>query len=519
MNSLRRPWAVVAAILLGGPVDAAPMQVYNSLNFINPGETGYGYLGVTSPDKSAIYGDSLRLTATGKLTSFTWAAYNGPGSTDDLTSASQTISFYRQSNASLIGSFNATITDLGKGSYKTFTADLTSANIVLDTPDILVTQQIPSWPPASPTYRLGIVVSASSNTPVIGTTGTGYYRSAFGSQGAFFTDGSAPNYSSAVYRAVVLPNLTWNTTSGTWNTSAANWTFDSVGGSTWFSDGDQATFDNAAGGIVQLSGALAPRAVAVSATSGHYVFYSLDGNNQLTGAATLSKSNAGALFLYGPNTYSGVTTVSGGRLLVQGSLTNSAVTVGSGGTLGGGGLIGGAVSVATGGTLAPGGSIESLSTGTATFAAGASFAYEVDSTDPLSLGSAADLLVANGDLNLDAGNGSILTVADLAGLPSAFVDDTTIFALINYSGTWNGGLFTYAGTPLADDSRFTVGSQTWEIDYNRTSAAGLDNFTGDYLPSSSFVAITAVPEPSTWVMAAVGIAGAAWGAVRRRKRV
>jgi len=195
MNSLRRPWAVVAAILLGGPVDAAPMQVYNSLNFINPGETGYGYLGVTSLDKSAIYGDSLRLTATGKLTSFTWAAYNGPGSTDDLTSASQTISFYRQSNASLIGSFNATITDLGKGSYKTFTADLTSANIVLDTPDILVTQQIPFWPPASPTYRLGIVVSASSNTPVIGTTGTGYYRSAFGSQGAFFTDVSAPNYS------------------------------------------------------------------------------------------------------------------------------------------------------------------------------------------------------------------------------------------------------------------------------------------------------------------------------------
>ena len=191
MNSLRRPWAVVAAILLGGPVDAAPMQVYNSLNFINPGETGYGYLGVTSLDKSAIYGDSLRLTATGKLTSFTWAAYNGPGSTDDLTSASQTISFYRQSNASLIGSFNATITDLGKGSYKTFTADLTSANIVLDTPDILVTQQIPFWPPASPTYRLGIVVSASSNTPVIGTTGTGYYRSAFGSQGAFFTDVSS----------------------------------------------------------------------------------------------------------------------------------------------------------------------------------------------------------------------------------------------------------------------------------------------------------------------------------------
>ncbi|MFM7243368.1 MAG: autotransporter-associated beta strand repeat-containing protein [Planctomycetaceae bacterium] len=515
MNSLRRLWAAVAVILLGGPVDAAPWVAYDSTNFVSTGDAGYGYLGVTTLDKRAIYGDSLHLTAIGKLTSFTWAAYNGPASTD-LTSASQTISFYRQSNASLIGSFNATITDLGKGSYKTFTADLTSANIVLDTPDILVTQQIPFWPPASPTYRLGIVISASSNTPVIGTTGTGYYRSAFGSQGAFLTDGSAPNYSSAVYRAVVLPNLTWNTTSGTWNASAANWTFDAVGGSTWFSDGDQATFDNAAGGIVQLSGALAPRAVAVSATSGQYVFYSLDGNNQLTGAATLSKSGAGTLFLYGPNTYSGVTTVSGGRLLVQGSLTNSAVTVGSGGALGGAGSIGSAVSVAIGGTLAPGASIESLSTGTATFAAGASFAYEVDSSDPLALGSAADLLVVSGNLNLDTGNGTILTVADLAGSPNAFADNTTIFALINYSGTWNGGLFTYGGTPLADGGTFTVGTQQWLIDYD--APAGATNFTGDYLPGSSFVTITAVPEPATYAMALAGLACGGCFMWRRRKR-
>ncbi|MFM7206585.1 MAG: autotransporter-associated beta strand repeat-containing protein [Planctomycetaceae bacterium] len=517
MNSLRCPWAVVAAILIWRPVDAAPRVVYDSTNFVTVGESGYGYLGVTSLDKTAIYGDSLHLTATGKLTSFTWAAYNGPASSD-LTSASQTISFYRQSNASLIGSFNATITDLGKGSYKTFTADLTSANIVLDTPDILVTQQIPFWPPASPTYRLGIVISASSNTPAIGTTGTGYYRSAFGSQGAFFTDGSAPNYSSAVYRAVVLPNLTWNTTSGTWNTSNRNWTLGSKGGSTWFSDGDQAMFDNAAGGVVQLSGALAPRAVVVSATSGQYVFFSLDGNNQLTGAATLSKSGAGTLFLYGPTTYSGMTTVSGGRLLVQGSLTNSPVTVGSGGTLGGGGSIGGAVSVATGGTLAPGASIESLSAGTATFAAGASFAYEVDSSDPLSLGSAADLLVVSGDLNLDTGNGTILTVTDLAGSPNPFVDNTTIFALINYSGTWNGGLFTYGGTPLADDGEFTVGSQRWVIDYDRTSPTGLDNYVGDYLPSSSFVTITAVPEPTTYAMALAGMACGGFTMWRRRTR-
>lgn len=96
-----------------------------------------------------------------------------------------------------------------------------------------------------------------------------------------------------------------------------------------------------------------------------------------------------------------------------------------------------------------------------------------------------------------------------------FVEDTTIFALINYSGTWNSGVFTYNGTPLADGSRFFVGSQQWEIDYNRSSPTGLANFTSDYLPSSSFVAVTAVPEPSTLVLACLGGVLAAWAARRR----
>ena len=180
MNAVRPLWAVVAAILLMGQVDAAPLVVYDSINFYTSGADGYGFLGITSLDKSAIYGDSLRLTATGKLTSFTWVAFNGPNASYDLTSASQTISFYRQSDNSLIGSFNATITDLGTGTSKTYTADLGSANIVLDTPDVLVTQQIPFWPPGAPNYKLGTVIATTSNTPAIGSTDVGSYRSQFG---------------------------------------------------------------------------------------------------------------------------------------------------------------------------------------------------------------------------------------------------------------------------------------------------------------------------------------------------
>ena len=68
----------------------------------------------------------------------------------------------------------------------------------------------------------------------------------------------------------------------------------------------------------------------------------------------------------------------------------------------------------------------------------------------------------------------------------------------------------------ADGSRFTVGSQMWEIDYN--ASTGGDNFTADYLPSSSFVTVTAVPEPSTYCMALAGIACGGYTIFRRRKR-
>jgi len=59
----------------------------------------------------------------------------------------------------------------------------------------------------------------------------------------------------------------------------------------------------------------------------------------------------------------------------------------------------------------------------------------------------------------------------------------------------------------------------WEIDYNRTSSAGLDNFTADYLPSSNFVTVTAVPEPATLALAGIGAAVVAVAARCRRNAV
>ena len=252
--------------------------------------------------------------------------------------------------------------------------------------------------------------------------------------------------------------------------------------------------------------------------------YSIDTNGQnVTLASNLTSSGGsftklggGNLILSGSSTYSGATTVSAGRLSVNGSLGNTAVTVQSGAEVGGSGSIGGVVNVLAGGTLSPGNSIQSLAVGATTFSGSSTFEYEYDSTDPASLAAAADLLVVNGNLTINAG--AILTLTDLAGSPNPFVNYTTTFALISYSGAWNNGLFTYNGNELADGDWFLVGSQEWQIDYNRMLSTGLANFTGDYLTGGSFVAITAVPEPSTWAMALAGLAGSFLVMRRRRRR-
>jgi len=77
----------------------------------------------------------------------------------------------------------------------------------------------------------------------------------------------------------------------------------------------------------------------------------------------LTKLGGGTLVLTAANTYAGATTVSAGKLVVNGSLANSTVTVGSGGALGGSGTIGSLVTVQAGGTLTPGNNPGLLSVG------------------------------------------------------------------------------------------------------------------------------------------------------------
>jgi autotransporter-associated beta strand protein/T5SS/PEP-CTERM-associated repeat protein len=285
------------------------------------------------------------------------------------------------------------------------------------------------------------------------------------------------------------------------------------------------TLSTGVSGTVSLSaeGALSTSSIV---NNGSFMF---TGSSAATFASAISgtgrvvKQGPGALILSATSTFTGPTSVNAGRLSVNGALGNTALTVANAAELGGAGSIVGAIAVLSGGTLAPGNSIDSLSGGATSFAAGSSFGYEVDSSLLGSLGTAADLLVVSG--NLDIASGALLSFADItSGGVQPFVDDTTVFAMINYSGIWNGGLFSFNGTPLADGSRFSVGSQYWRIDYDYTydtaspSTIRPLNYQSDYLPSSgtqTFVTVTAVPEPGAFALAGLGV-GLATVAFRRR---
>lgn len=110
---------------------------------------------------------------------------------------------------------------------------------------------------------------------------------------------------------------------------------------------------------------------------------------------SLIKSGAGSLVLNGDSTYRGATTVNGGLLAVNGTLT-SAVSVNNSGTLGGSGRIG-ALTVNRGGRVAPGNSVGTLQVaGDVTLGAGSTYAVELTPTS-------SDRIVAGGKALLDGG--------------------------------------------------------------------------------------------------------------------
>ncbi|MEO5712830.1 MAG: autotransporter-associated beta strand repeat-containing protein [Luteolibacter sp.] len=149
---------------------------------------------------------------------------------------------------------------------------------------------------------------------------------------------------------------------------------------------------------------------------------------QLTGSGglTLGSGSNHALTLSGANTYTGATTVSAGKLTVNGSLADTATTVANGASLGGDGSIVGATTYDTGSKLPW--TVSNWSAGP----------------------------------TLDAGtvtmNGTVTVVVDESSLTN-FTNATKTFTILSATNLT-------VGTVVVDSSGFTSGSGTWSAQKN-----------------------------------------------------
>ena len=182
---------------------------------------------------------------------------------------------------------------------------------------------------------------------------------------------------------------------------------------------------------------------------------------------SITKIGSGTLVLSGQNTYSGLTSVDAGNLIINGSVETRVVV--NDGTLGGTGRVGG-VTVNSSGTLSPGASTGILHVaGEVTLALGANYLVELNGTGS---GTQYDQLAVAGGISLGGA-----TLALVLGYQPEVGD---MFTLIDndstdvISGIFNG---------LPEGAQFVTGGHTFSISYR--SGTGND-----------VVLTTVVPEPA-----------------------
>jgi autotransporter-associated beta strand protein len=211
-------------------------------------------------------------------------------------------------------------------------------------------------------------------------------------------------------------------------------------------------------------------------------------NGAINGSGTMEKQGAGKLVLTGTHSYTGLTTVSAGTLLINGSIAGP-VAVQSAGTLGGRGTVGGNTTID--GSLAPGAGVDTLRiNGDCTWNGHASptmrFELGDNASDKLNVGRAFtkgsgtnfrfDFLGTGGGI----ANGTVITLVTFANTNFAATDFSYTNLAPGYTGT-----FSIAG---GNQLQFQISSLTplesWRLAHFGTTAdsgnaANLANPDGD----------------------------------------
>jgi autotransporter-associated beta strand protein len=260
----------------------------------------------------------------------------------------------------------------------------------------------------------------------------------------------------------------------------------SSGGSAFFLGGNALAFTGTSNSITQNSSSAESIANSFTPSDNQIDTIMLTGNGTgvvtLSGAITngngnrdyaITKSGTSTFVLSGANTYTGATTVNGGKLLVNGSLASgSAVTVNnSGSILGGTGTVNGTVNIGSGAAIL--GGIGATASGTLTVAN--NLTLSSGSIIELALGASG----AHSTLTRSAGTWSFQAAQQFT-----FID------LGATTGNYNNIITGLASNP---------GTGSWTI----TDPGWTGTFT--YSGGNISLNLTAVPEPSTWIGGALAV--------------
>ena len=237
-------------------------------------------------------------------------------------------------------------------------------------------------------------------------------------------------------------------------------------------------------------------------------------NWSITGSNSLIVNGAGTVTIGGTNSFTGGTTVNGGKLIVNGTLgTNSSVTVANGGALGGSGSAG-TTTIQNGGTIAPGNSPGTLSiTGNLVWNSGANYDWEIFSLadapgtnwDLINVSGALDLTNIAGPFNI---NLYTLSGTNTFGSLAGFTNTASYAWKILAAGTAIGSFST---------NKFTINTANFVNDIGGGLFA-LELRNGDKDLYLTYKSGSPIPEPGTWAAAALLVGTAGFVGLRRRKR-
>ncbi len=235
------------------------------------------------------------------------------------------------------------------------------------------------------------------------------------------------------------------------------------------------------------------------------------------GTVGLTKAGVGALTLSGSNTYSGLTNVNAGTLVVNGSLAGDVATLANA-ALGGSGSVG---VISGAGLVGPGNSPGILTAPSIDPSGGLDFAFEFTQAAP----DYASATVSDND---------VLWLTGGTPFTSSLTSANTVSIYLTQSaaglGTLTGGFFTanqgdFLASIQGATFQYFVQDALGTFTYNGQSYKTLSQYDASKSVSIATVSqnggqvmqLVVVPEPGALLLAGVGVAAATWRLSRRRR--